>query len=184
MRSPYTRASPPAPASKPVASWPSPSPPQPARRISPGQPGRAAGLLHAWHLLSLDAPTVAVLWTAFFTHAHHRSLPSSELAALFLFVWLLYVADRLLDAWRCSGKAQNRSSRTTVSASLMPRHRFHLKHRRAFLAVAILAAAMLVPLTWRLPAPDLRLDLSLAAALVSGSCSSTSSLRAARCPRS
>ncbi len=113
-------------------------------------------LLHAWHLLSLDAPTVAVVWTAFFARASHLAIPAPELLALFLAVWLLYVADRLLDARLIPN----------THPTLQPRHLFHQTHRQAFLTAAILTATALIFLTLHLPPRDFHLDLLLAAALL------------------
>ena len=128
-------------------------------RSAPAEIRTAAptGLLHAWHLLSLDAPTVAIVWTAFIARASHVAVPLPELLALFLAVWLLYVADRLLDA-------SSRTPRPTP-LSLMPRHHFHHRYRSRFLALATIATIILIPLIVHLPRPDLRLDLTLAAAL-------------------
>ena len=129
-----------------------PARPLPDSRIA-ASPG---GVLAAWHLLSLDAPTVAVLWTAFFARCLQVALPAAELVALFIAVWLLYAADRLLDALPAR----------RATANLQARHFFHHRHRRAFLSIAALASVVLIPLALRLPSPDLRLDLILAAALL------------------
>ncbi len=105
-----------------------------------------------WHLLSLDAPTVAALWCWTFGRAAGLRLPWTAPLMLALGTWLLYVGDRLLDGWL-----------VTDPMSLRERHRFHQQHRRAFLAGA---AAGLVVLLWmvatRLPARALREDLLLA----------------------
>lgn len=87
-----------------------------------------------WHLLSFDAPTVAVVWCWFFAAAFGLSLPWPVLPTLVLGTWSVYVADRLLDGW---------SSRDTVS--LRDRHWFYLRHRRAFGITWLLVA---VPLAW------------------------------------
>ncbi len=52
------------------------------------------------NLLSLDAPVVAVLWQILFARCFQ--VPVDALAALLLLltVWLIYAADRTLDAWR------------------------------------------------------------------------------------
>ena len=59
---------------------------------------KASGPLVLWHLLSLDAPTVAALWTWFIARANHIRLPLASPVAMALAVWMLYAADRLLDA--------------------------------------------------------------------------------------
>ena len=60
-------------------------------------PARVTSPLALWHLLSLDAPTVAALWTYFIARANHVQLSYAVPAAMFLAVWLIYAADRLLD---------------------------------------------------------------------------------------
>ena len=75
----------------------------------------AAGVLRLWHLLSLDAPTVAALWTVFVARAVRVELPWNVPVAMFAAVWAIYAADRLLDA----GRQEN----------LEARHRFHGVHR-------------------------------------------------------
>ncbi len=75
------------------------------------------------NLLSLDAPLVALLWQILFLrcfHAASRPLPSVLLVSV---VWLIYAADRALDAWRGSG--------------LRPRHEFYRRHWRALLPIWI-----------------------------------------------
>jgi hypothetical protein len=85
-----------------------------------------------WHLLSLDAPTVAALWSWFFARAMHLHLPLMQALFLGLGTWLLYVSDRILD-----GLGHR------PSASLRERHHFHARHRAAFLAVASVLALLL-----------------------------------------
>jgi hypothetical protein len=99
-------------------------------------PGKRPGPLALWHLLSLDAPTVASLWTWFIARTSHVSLPATSIAAMAIAVWLLYAADRLLDA------------RTLDLQQLEMRHHFHHEHRKAFLigiVAATLALAVLLP---------------------------------------
>ncbi|MHB1022854.1 MAG: hypothetical protein ACYC46_07535 [Acidobacteriaceae bacterium] len=79
-----------------------------------------------WHLFSLDAPTVAALWTIFFARAMHISLPWIAPAALGAGVWVLYVLDRILDGVRV---AQN----PLQASALRERHYFHARHRKPFL---------------------------------------------------
>ena len=85
-----------------------------------------------WHLLSLDAPTVAALWTWFIASANHLHLPAVSIVAMFLAVWMLYAADRLLDA---------RNIDASSTGDLEARHYFHNQHRSAFLT-GILAASI------------------------------------------
>jgi hypothetical protein len=83
--------------------------------------------LHLWHLTSLDAPTVAVVWTLAFAWAVRIHLPLWLPTVLALAAWSAYIGDRLLDA---------RNARTPLRA----RHHFHWKHRRIFLPIALAAA--------------------------------------------
>lgn len=87
-----------------------------------------------WHLLSLDAPTVAVVWCWFFAAAFGLTLPLSSLFTLALGTWCVYVGDRLLDGWR-----------STDTFVLRDRHWFYLRHRKPFV-IAWIAAA--VPLAY------------------------------------
>lgn len=84
------------------------------------------------NLLSLDAPLVALLWQTLFIRCFHAPgsgwgnvLPSILLVSA---VWLIYAADRALDAWRGAGTR--------------PRHEFYRRHWRAVLPVwtAVLTA--------------------------------------------
>jgi hypothetical protein len=96
-------------------------------------------LLRYWHLLSLDAPTVAALWCWAFGRAARLWLAPWLPVALALGTWLFYVADRLLDA------------RLSSAASLQERHRFHERHWRWFLGVAAPVALALALLVSRMP---------------------------------
>lgn len=88
--------------------------------------------LEIWHLLSLDAPTVAAVWAAFFAASFHVALPWTAPLALALAVWIFYAADRLSDA-------QHEAS------SLEDRHRFHAQHARGFfVAIGFAVPAVLV----------------------------------------
>jgi len=110
-------------------------------------PVRTASPLAFWHLLSLDAPTVAVLWTWFVARASHIRLPLASSFAMALAVWALYAADRLLDA-RALDLDKPEGPRTDSSAELEARHLFHHRHVRVFLAgiaVAIVAVVALLP---------------------------------------
>ncbi len=52
------------------------------------------------NLISLDAPVVAVLWQMFFARCFGVRIDFTLAALLMLSVWLIYVADRVLDAHR------------------------------------------------------------------------------------
>lgn len=90
------------------------------------------------NLLSLDAPLVAMAWLYVFARTWRLGYhPWEAYASLGLAVWIIYVADRLLDASLAGGK----------KASLEPRHRFHLEHLKVFrigLLLAIVTAVALV----------------------------------------
>jgi hypothetical protein len=103
----------------------------------------AAGLLRGWHLLSLDAPTVAVTWCAAFLSVAGVPLtvPAAHWPVTFLCLatWLCYVGDRTQDA---------RSA--LEPTDLRARHRFygawwHGRRRSliALVSVAALACATL-----------------------------------------
>lgn len=72
--------------------------------------------------LSLDAPVVAVLWQLLFARSFHVQFARSVTILLALVVWLIYVADRLLDVV----KAPAQGAETT-------RHTFYRRHMWAFL---------------------------------------------------
>lgn len=95
------------------------------------------------NLLSLDAPIVALLWQLLFVRCFHGSLGTLPAALLAVAVWLIYVADRTLDAWRgMPGTAEQ------------PRHQFYRRHWRAVLPIWIGALAAGGWLAWsRLPGP-------------------------------
>jgi hypothetical protein len=89
-------------------------------------------------MASLDAPTVAVVWTLCFASASGVHLPLWVPVLVGLVTWAVYIGDRLLDA---------RSALASMSPSrLRHRHRFHWRHRRllASLAVASALAALVI----------------------------------------
>ena len=90
------------------------------------------------NLLSLDAPLVALLWQTLFIRCFRVSSGRSEqtLAAVLLAasVWLIYVADRALDAWR--------------GAECRPRHEFYRRHWRTVLPVWFGVFAVAAWLAW------------------------------------
>ncbi len=98
----------------------------------------AAGLLRGWHLLSLDAPTVAATWCAAFLSLAGVPLtrPSARWSVAFLSLatWLCYVGDRTQDA-RASLEARE----------LRARHRFYgswWQNRRSSLIALVSVAAL------------------------------------------
>jgi len=78
---------------------------------------------------------VAVLWLLLFSESLRVRVPRTEMAVLAMAVWLIYVADRILDSFRESEREP-----------LAPRHRFYREHRAAFVApfcvILLLAAWM------------------------------------------
>lgn len=107
-----------------------------------------------WHLLSLDAPSVASLWVWFIASANHIRLPLSSIISMFIAVWMLYAADRLLDARLLDTHAE-------PEQHLEARHFFHYRHRTGFLAGILVASAALAPLLLRLTADAVHLYLIL-----------------------
>jgi hypothetical protein len=77
----------------------------------------------AWlHLLSLDAPLVAVLWQLLFAKALRVHLAPVVPLITALAIWLIYVADRILDSYQAEEGTEEAL-----------RHRFYRAHRMAFL---------------------------------------------------
>jgi hypothetical protein len=110
-----------------------------------------------WHLLSLDAPTVATIWTIFIARCAGLALPWESLAAMFAAVWMLYAVDRLLDARPLPDGSP--------PGELEARHRFHQLHRKGFVVGIVASAFALAALLPRMNAESLRLYCLLAALL-------------------
>lgn len=96
-------------------------------------------LVAQWHLFSLDAPCVAIVWTLFFARSFRVVLQPRTLCALGLVVWMLYVADRIADGLR-------------AGAHMEARHHFYAQHRTTFLIGLGIAAPILAVLVIGLPA--------------------------------
>lgn len=90
------------------------------------------GPLVLWHLASLDAPTVAVVWALGFAWAAGVRLAAWVPPLLALTVWAVYVFDRLLDA--------RAALRAAEMGRLRERHFFHWRHRRILLPLGVVAA--------------------------------------------
>jgi len=90
------------------------------------------------NLLSLDAPLVAWLWQILFLRCFHApgAGAGNVVASVLLVsvVWLIYAADRALDAWRGFG--------------LRPRHEFYRRHWRAILPVWTVVLSATSWLAW------------------------------------
>jgi len=110
--------------------------------------------LDLWHLLSLDGPTVAALWTWFIASTNHIHLPATSIAAMFVAVWTLYAADRLLDARLLSVHPFD-------AGNLEARHYFHHRQRSSFIAGVLLASIALAILLPHLTPEAVRLYLIL-----------------------
>ena len=120
--------------------------------------------LALWHLLSLDAPTIAALWTWFIASANHIHLPLSSTLAMALAVWMLYAADRLMDARLIDARlmdARLANIDPTHHEDLEARHYFHHRHRTAFLTGILLASIALALLLPHLEPAAIRLYLIL-----------------------
>ncbi|MEO8026393.1 MAG: hypothetical protein ABI823_07965 [Bryobacteraceae bacterium] len=93
------------------------------------------------NVLSLDAPVVAVLWQDLLARSEGVEPRASGRAVLFLTVWAIYLADRLLDA------------RLSPQAVEAPRHRFYREHWRAAAGLLALVASLdlLVTVLWLRP---------------------------------
>ena len=91
------------------------------------------------NLLSLDAPLVALLWQIFFIRCFHATAGIETAILLPLAVWLIYAADRMLDAWR--------------GDTSTPRHAFYSRHWRIVIPiwVAVLAASAWIAWTYSSP---------------------------------
>jgi hypothetical protein len=110
----------------------------------------------------LDAPTIAALWTWFIAHANHIHLPSSSILAMAIAVWILYAADRLMDARLMDARSMSAHLLKPAPAEdLEARHYFHHRHRTAFLTGILLASIALATLLCRLELAALHLYLIL-----------------------
>jgi hypothetical protein len=93
--------------------------------------------LRLWHLASLDAPTVAIVWSLAFAWSVHVTLPLWLPTVLGLSALSFYIADRLMDARKAM---RGLSGNTRAVETLRERHYFHWRHRRTCFPVAIAAA--------------------------------------------
>jgi hypothetical protein len=105
------------------------------------------------NLLSLDAPVVALLWQILFARCFHARVDLLPSILLVLAVWLIYAADRTLDAWTGSG--------------VRPRHEFYRRHWRMLLPLWISVLAAGSALAWTRLTPELFLrGLALGGAVI------------------
>ena len=118
---------------------------------------QAPRALHLWHLASLDAPTVAVVWALAFAWAAGVDLNRWLPLLLACGTWTVYVGDRLLDA--------QRAIRSSDLGALRERHYFHWRHRRLLIPIACATAVIAAILVARcIPFPVRSRDSVLAAA--------------------
>ncbi len=101
----------------------------------------AATCLLGWHLCSLDAPTVAVVWAMMLARLAGPQLGLAEVLVLGLGTWIVYVLDRVLDG----------TAGPDGETHLRDRHYFHRRHRRVMLGLCCLAAAWLMVLCRWMP---------------------------------
>ena len=101
---------------------------------APARWWRVPRALHLWHLCSLDAPTVAVVWTLAFSWAAGVHLNCWITLLIAVGTWTVYVGDRLLDA--------QRAIRSGYLDALRERHYFHWRHRRLLIPMACGTAAI------------------------------------------
>ena len=112
--------------------------------------------LRLWHLASLDAPTVAVVWSTCFASVAGVRADGWNVLLLALVTWTIYVGDRLLDASRLRGGDVSQ---------LRQRHLFHWRYRRILLPVAFTTAVIAAGIFFvRLPVVSRERDSVLAAA--------------------
>lgn len=113
--------------------------------------------LRLWHLASLDAPTVAVVWVLGFSWAAGVHVPLWVPVLLALVAWTVYVGDRLLDA-----RAGLRAGQT---GRLRERHYFHWRHRQVLLPLAIGAGCAAATIVLVLMPVELRMRNSVLCAV-------------------
>jgi hypothetical protein len=101
-----------------------------------------------WHLTSLDAPTVAAVWSLAFAWCSGLHLHPWTPVLLSLTTWCIYVGDRLLDA--------RKGLRFYSESGLRERHFFHWRHRRILLPLAIAAACIALAMVMALLPPIAR----------------------------
>lgn len=101
-----------------------------------------ARAIELWHLASLDAPTVAVVWALGFAWAAGVHLDPWVPLLLACGTWSVYIGDRLLDA--------RRAIRARELDCLRERHYFHWRYRHVLAPVAFCSAAIAAFLILRL----------------------------------
>jgi len=121
---------------------------------------RISAIFQWWHLLSLDAPTVAALWAWSIARAVSIQLPWSALLLLGLGTWLVYVADRILDGLHFESHGK-----------LRERHFFYARHRgKGVLAGVVVGFVLLWLVATRMNATARREDTALFAVALAYFC--------------
>jgi hypothetical protein len=106
-----------------------------------------------WNIVSVDAPTVAMVWALLYAYASNVRLSTADEIVLSLVIWAIYMSDRLLDGWT----AKNRTL-------LQERHLFCARHRVALMCLVALASAAIVWVTAeRLPPMEVSAGMRLGA---------------------
>src|SRR5689334_13180959 len=85
---------------------------------------------HLPHLLSLDAPAVAVLWQEMLARAAGGALLLPGRLSLWCVVWAVYLADHLLD------------TRSRPDGEETARHRFARRHRTGLSLLLVLVVTL------------------------------------------
>lgn len=116
----------------------------------------AVHVLTFWHLASIDAPTVAIVWALAIARSVQVHLEPWIAFLLAIVTWTVYVLDRVLDA--------RSAVRSHTPAVLRERHHFHWRHRRIFLPLATCTAAGAVVLIVKLVPREAQQHDSLIAA--------------------
>lgn len=93
------------------------------------------------NLLSLDAPIVALLWQILFARCFHARVDLLPSVLLVLAVWLIYAADRTIDAW--------------TGSCARPRHEFYRRHWRLLLPLWLFGLMAGSALAWTRLTPEL-----------------------------
>ena len=102
--------------------------------FAPTHRWQAPRVLHLWHLTSLDAPTVAVVWTLAFAWTAGVRLDAWVPLLVACGTWTAYVGDRLLDA--------HHAIQSGNLGALRERHYFHWRRRHVLIPTACATAAI------------------------------------------
>ncbi len=109
----------------------------------PAPPPEASALESPWRIwlwpnfLSLDAPLVAVLWQVLLTRGLAVHVKPGEPLVLALCVWLIYVADRVLDVLHPAAAAWEPARKT-----------FYRRHLRIAAIAGVCLLSLIIPLAY------------------------------------